>query len=171
MAHYTPRELLQYMRDLGVEYRLFEHPPLHTVEDALRERGELGGSYVKNLYLRDRAGQMVLITCLSRRDVHLQRLRRKIGLRRLSFASPAQLLADLGVYPGSVSPLALINAEPSALTFYVDCALRDERLTNLHPLTNEMTVQLPLTSWVELCERWGFQVRWIHFDQLQEEEI
>lgn len=167
--HCTPSQLLATLDDLGVVYQLHHHPPLHTVEDAIRERGDLGGSYVKNLYLKDRQGRMALIVCLSTRSVNLQRLRLAIGFKRLSFASSESLWADLGVQPGSVSPLALINASPSRLSFFADEMLRDNPLTNFHPLTNEMTVQLKFTDWVQLCTHWGFSPSWLNFDHLPEE--
>ena len=171
MDHKSPELLLAYLDECKIDYQLFTHPPLHTVEDALRERGDLGGSYVKNLYLRDRKGDMALITCLNIREVHLQRLRRAIQYKRLSFASAEQLWSDLGVKPGSVSPLALINAQPGALRFFADSALRDQEMTNVHPLTNEMTIQLKWQDWVTLCENWGFQVEWINFEDLAEIEL
>jgi Ala-tRNA(Pro) deacylase len=166
----TPQELLSYLQQREIGYHLHTHPPLHTVEDALRERGHLGGSYVKNLYLKDRKGQMALIVCLNIREVNLQKLRRAIGYRRLSLASEETLWRDLGVRPGSVSPLALINASPSTLTLFADQDLLEEDLTNLHPLTNEMTVQLACTDWVKLCIEWGFDIQWIDFNALPEED-
>ena len=167
----TPQELLALLTEREIEHKVFHHPPLHTVEDALRERGDLGGAYVKNLYLRDRKGLMALIVCLNTREVNLQRLRRAIGYRRLSFASEEQLLADLGVRSGSVSPLALINAKREGLNFFADQALLEEPLTNLHPLTNEMTVQLKCHDWIALCRAWGFEVEWIDFNALPEEDL
>jgi Ala-tRNA(Pro) deacylase len=171
MNHKSPAELLAYLDESQITYRLFTHPPLHTVEDAIRERGDLGGSYVKNLYLRDRKGEMALVTCLNIREVDLQRLRRAIQYKRLSFASAEQLWTDLGVKPGSVSPLALINAQPKSLRFFADSALRDQEMTNVHPLTNEMTVQLKWQDWVALCTQWGFEVEWIDFEALATIEL
>ena len=169
MTTRTPQELLRILDQKKISYQLFHHPPLYTVEDTLRERGDLAGSFIKNLYLRDRHGAMALIVCLNQREVNLQRLRRAIGYKRLSFASSERLMSDLGVKSGSVSPFALVNAQPNVLKLFVDQALCHDELTNLHPLTNEMTVQLPLRSWVELCEGWGFKIHWINFDCLPEE--
>ena len=170
MTPKSPQELLNILDQERIRYQLFHHPPIHTVEDALRERGEIQGSYVKNLYLRDRRGEMLLVVCLNQREVNLQRLRRGIGYKRLSFASAERLMNDLGVRPGSVSPLALINTQPGALNVYADQALRAQTLINFHPLTNEMTVQLPLEDWIRLCEGWGFEIEWINFDRLPEED-
>ena len=170
MDYTSPHELLSYLTEKNIKYTLFTHPPLHTVEDALRERGGLGGSYVKNLYLRDRKGQMALVICLNIREINLQRLRRAIGYKRMSFASEERLWNDLGVKPGSVSPLALVNSSPTALRLFADQALWEQELTNLHPLTNEMTIQLKCSDWVNLCQSWGFTVEWIDFDHLPTED-
>lgn len=169
MNQHSPESLLKFLREKNISFEMYTHPPLHTVSDAIRERGNLGGSYVKNLYLRDRKGNMALLVCLNIRDVNLQRLRRGLGYKRLSFASEDRLWQDLGVRPGSVSPLALINAKPNSLRFFADIALKENELTNFHPLTNEMTVQIKYIDWVSLCESWGFTVEWIDFDKLPEE--
>ena len=166
MTPKSPQELLSILDQKNINYQLFHHPPLYTVEDALRDRGDIEGSYVKNLYLKDRRGEMALVVCLNKREVNLQRLRRGIGYKRLSFASAERLMNDLGVRSGSVSPLALINTQPGTLQLFADQALRGHELTNFHPLTNEMTVQLPLESWVKLCADWGFTTKWINFDLL-----
>ena len=164
--HRSPQELLALLNERGIAYTLFHHPPLHTIEDAITLRGDLSGGYVKNLYLRDRSGHMALVVCESRRVVNLQRLRHALGYRRLSFASAERLWDDLGVRPGSVSPLALCNARPGALRCFADLALREYEMTNLHPLHNEMTVQLAWRAWEALCLTWGFEVEWINFDDL-----
>jgi Ala-tRNA(Pro) deacylase len=160
-----PKQLIDWMRARQVDYKLHHHPPLRTVEEAERLRGDLGGTYVKNLFLRDRKKNFFLLICLSSRVIDLQWLRRRWGCPRLSFASREALWSHLGVRPGSVSPLALINAEPKALTFYADEALLRGELTNLHPLSNEMTAQLSPDAWVSAVTGWGFTPRWIQFDE------
>ena len=116
---------------------------------------------MKNLFLRDRSGDLLLLVCLSERDIDLQALRHLLGYRRLSFAPPEQLWEHLGVRPGSVSPLALINAAPGALTLFADAALLDYPLNNLHPLSNELTAQVPPDGWISLAREWGFEPRWV----------
>jgi len=160
-----PEELIEWMRARQIGFTLHHHPPLRTVEEADRLRGDLGGTYVKNLFLRDRKKNFFLLICLSSRVIDLQWLRRQWACPRLSFASPEALWTHLGVRPGSVSPLALINAGSKALTFYADEALLRGELTNLHPLSNEMTAQLSPSAWVKAVREWGFSPRWIQFDE------
>ncbi len=160
-----PEEVLELLRARGALRGLHRHPPLHTVEDARRLRGDLEGAFVKNLFLRDRSGDLLLLVCLSHRAVDLQALRHLLGYRRLSFASAEQLWEHLGVRPGSVSPLALINAAPGALTLFADEGLRGYELNNLHPLSNELTAQVPPEEWAALAREWGFEPRWVRFEE------
>ena len=165
---YDMDRLIQLLKSRGVIERVFRHPPLHTVEEAKRLRGDLGGAYVKNLFLRDRSGSLLLIVCLADRPVDLQALRRLLGYRRLSFASEELMWTHLGVRPGSVSPLAVVNAQPGAFTLYADDALRAHELNNFHPLSNEATVQLTPSAWSTLTTEWGFPPRWVDLDEVAE---
>ena len=163
--HISAERLLAWLSDKQVSFTLHHHPPLHSVEDAQELRGDLGGAYVKNLFLKDRSGELFLLTCLSHQTVNLQWLRREIGCRRLSFVKPDQLWSMLGVRPGSISPFALINAPKGSLIFLADEEIKHHDLSNFHPLSNEMTVQIKLDDWVALVENWGFTPSWIRFNQ------
>jgi Ala-tRNA(Pro) deacylase len=70
----------------------------------------------------------------------------------------------LGVKPGSVSPLALLNTQKNALKFFADEAIKLDRINNFHPLTNEMTIQILHQEWTSLIEAHGFQINWLNFD-------
>jgi Ala-tRNA(Pro) deacylase len=48
----------------------------------------------------------------------------------------------LGIEPGSVSPLAVINDTGCAVNVILDAALMEYDIINVHPLTNTMTTAL-----------------------------
>ena len=50
----TPDALMETLDDAGIIYSVHEHPPLRTVEDSKAFRGQMDGTHVKNLYLRDK---------------------------------------------------------------------------------------------------------------------
>jgi len=84
-------------------YRLLHHEPTRTSEDSARVRGEsmrIGG---KSLVLKaaDRFVLLVLSAALRARS---KGLRTALGVRRLRFASPEELLALTGCVPGCVPP-------------------------------------------------------------------
>jgi Ala-tRNA(Pro) deacylase len=105
----TKEDLFERLNHLGIKTQTVEHLPAYTVEDAKALRGELLGAHSKNLFLKDKKGQLWLIVCLEDRNINMKTLRDKIGSAHLSFGKPDLLMEVLGVLPGSISPFALIN--------------------------------------------------------------
>lgn len=144
----TPEALFARLDKLGVAHVTVTHPPLHTVEESKRLRGEIPGAHIKNLFLKDKKGRLFLVTALESSVIDLKTLHVHVGgSGRLSFCNPDQLWRHLGVRPGSVTPFALVNDGARAVSFVLDTALaRFERL-NAHPLVNTMTTGV---SWAGL---------------------
>jgi len=77
------------------------------------------------------------------RAVDLKALRHQIGARgNLSFGSAELLQEALGVLPGAVTPLAVMNDTENRVTAFVDTTLMEHGLVNAHPLHNEATIAL-----------------------------
>ena len=109
-------ELLARLAALGVEQRTVDHPPVFTVEQARVHTAHIPGGHCKNLFLKDKKDRLWLFTCLDEHQVDLGRLARLMGSARLSFGRPELLREVLGVEPGSVTPLALINDTEARVT-------------------------------------------------------
>ena len=107
----SPQQLFARLAELGIAQRTVEHPAVFTVEEAKALRGDLPGHHVKNLFLRNKKEEMWLVVALEDRAIDLKRLGEVLGAGRLSFGSAERLKRHLGVEPGSVTPLALINDE------------------------------------------------------------
>lgn len=137
-------DLLDRLTQLGITVRTVEHPPVFTVEEAARYKGDLPGAHTKNLFLRDKPGkQMWLVCALSDREVDLRALPSRIAAKpRLSFGSPDRLMRFLGVIPGAVSPFAIINDHGRAVQVVLDRALLSYEIVNLHPLDNAKTTAI-----------------------------
>ena len=74
--------------------------------------------------------------------IDLKRLPPVIGAARLSFGAEALMVETLGVTPGSVTALALINDTRRRVRFVLDRALAEAAVVNFHPLTNTATTSL-----------------------------
>src|SRR3546814_12479230 len=98
-------------------------PPVFTVEEAKALRGELPGHHIKNLFLRNKKGQLWLVTCLEDRAVDLKGLGERLGAGRFSFGSADRLMTYLGVRPGAVTPFAVINDQEDAVPMVLDCGV------------------------------------------------
>ncbi len=149
---------------MGVGYELHRHPAVFTVEEAQVHTRHLPGAHIKNLFLKDKplkdGGALALVVALDDRSLDLKALGKAMG-RRWSFGSPDLLREVLGVEPGSVTPLALVNAVPGRVRVVLDAAIFDHPLVNPHPLTNTMTLaMLPgdllrcITSWGHDYAKW-----------------
>jgi len=95
--------LVQLLAAAGVSFRQVHHEPTPTSAEAARARGEPIGCGAKALLLKtdDRFRLFVLP---ADRKLDSARVKRQLGLGRLRFASPEELLALTGLVPGSVPP-------------------------------------------------------------------
>ena len=121
-----------------------EHPPVMTVAESQRLVPPLPGAKTKNLFLRDKKGaRHFLVTVPHDLTVDLDALGVQLGVGRLGFASPERLLKHLGITPGSVSLLALVNDTMGAVEFVIDRRLWEAAAVQAHPLVNTATMVIP----------------------------
>ena len=138
----TREHLMQRLGDLGIETRSVEHEAAFTVEQAKQVRGELPGAHSKNLFLKDKKGDLFLVVALEDRAIDLKVLRHLIGARHLSFGKPDLLLDVLGIEPGGVTPFALMNDAAARVAVALDAEMMRAEMLNFHPLTNRATTQI-----------------------------
>ncbi|MAV88094.1 MAG: aminoacyl-tRNA deacylase [Rhodospirillaceae bacterium] len=158
--------LLEIMDKWDIEYNLHFHAPLKTVNQSKEIQGrflkpECGGGHVKNLYLRDRKKVNLLIVTQQDRIIDLKKLKLTIGSGHLSFGSEERLMEHLGVRPGAVSPLSMINAVKKSVILYIDIELRSCSKIYLHPLVNDRTVELSIKNLEKFFENIKIQPNWI----------
>ena len=127
---------------LGIASTTVEHEPVFTVEQSGTLRQSLPGAHTKNLFLTGKDGRLVLVVGKDDTGVDLKALANRLGAGRFSFGKAALLEAVLGVPPGSVTPLALINDSAAEVAVVVDQALIGFAEVNCHPLENTATTRL-----------------------------
>ncbi len=160
-------DLLALLDRLGVGYRRHAHPPLHTVEESRALRGEMPGGHTKNLFLKERSGGYWLATCLEDRRISVNDLSRAAGAKRMSFGSGEDLWRILGVRPGAVTPLALMNDSGGAARLILDRGMLAHDLINVHPLHNEATVALSPDGLLRFFAETGHEPLILDFDELE----
>jgi Ala-tRNA(Pro) deacylase len=158
-----PQQLFARLDHLGIAHRTVEHPPVFTVEEAKALRGNLPGHHIKNLFLRNKKEEMWLVVALEDRALDLKRLGEVLGAGRLSFGSAERLKRHLGVDPGSVTPLALVNDEARAVRLVLDRGMADGGPINAHPLVNTMTTALSPADLLRFFKATGHEPHWLDF--------
>jgi len=134
-------DLDAFLAKHGVAAVRHSHPAVMTVEESERLVPKLPGAKTKNLFLRDKKGaRHFLVTVPHDLPVDLNALGTALGAGRLGFASPERLAKHLGIAPGSVSLLALVNDGSHAVEFVIDRALWEAPSVQAHPLVNDATM-------------------------------
>ena len=109
---------------------------------------------------------MWLITCLENRQFDLKTLRRHLGTSSLSFCCRQRLMDHLGVVPGAVTPLAVVNDVDRVVQIVLDEALLDMDPLNFHPLDNSKTTAISAADLVKILSVTGHAPLWLNFENL-----
>ena len=158
--------LLNTLSDWNINFKLFEHIPLNTVEESKIYYSSLGQTevsiaHIKNLYLRDHKKHNYLLVVQQDKKIDLKQLSILIKAGRLSFGSPDRLLEFLGVRPGAVTPLAMINGIKKGVNLFLDIDLRSYLKIYAHPLVNDRTVEISIKDIEFFFNKIGVTANWI----------
>ena len=134
------QETLEYLRQRGISFELTEHPAVFNMAEVALLPFPYPEADAKNLFVRDDKKQhYYLITVQGDKRVDLKSFRKMHGLRSLSFASAEELYELLGLIPGAVTPLGLLNDDGRRVQLFLDAAFK-EGLIGAHPNDNTATV-------------------------------
>ena len=151
-------EIYQYLTGKGISYEVTEDGAVYNMEDLAAMDLPYPDSDAKNLFVRDdKKRNYYLITVKGEKRVNLKEFRKAHGLRNLSFALPDDLMAIMGLIPGAVTPLGLLNAEEKKVIFYLDQELEDS-LIGVHPNDNTATVWMQSKDLMMLLKEHGTEV-------------
>ena len=160
-----PDELLGILDQLGIDHTTVKHPPMFTVAQSKKLRiTSTCGAYTKNLFLRNKKGLMWLVTCSEDRRLDLPSLAARLQAGRLSFGSADRLMKYLGVTPGAVSPLALINDSVGSVSFVIEEELLRQPMIHLHPLINTQTTRIAIRDLLRFVRHTGHPLLCLPFD-------
>jgi len=148
----------------NITTRTVDHEPLFTVEQSTKVHRQVEGAHTKNLFLKDKKGALFLVTASHSTQVNLKTLHRKLDCGRLSFANAELMQAHLGVTPGSVTALAIINDREQAVSFVLDRNLMQASVINVHPLENTATTSLARDDLIAFAEKTGHTVQVIDLE-------
>ena len=134
--------LLRWMAGQRIAQATMDHEAVFRVEEGLELKAALPGAHTKNLFLKDKKARLWLISARQDTVIDLKAAPRIIGSDRLSFGNETLMWDTLGVRPGSVTALGLVNDVDRRVTFVLDRRLWEADVVNFHPLTNTATTAL-----------------------------
>lgn len=142
---------------LGIRFTTVEHPAVFTVAQSSALNADIKGAHTKNLFLKDKKGHFWLLTVRAELRVNLKLLPAAIGCDRVSFGNPDDMQKLLGVAPGSVTALAVLNDHGNSVRSVLDNALLNADIVNCHPLRNDATLSIAPDDLLRALRHWNHE--------------
>lgn len=148
-------EIYQYLIEQNIAYEKNEHKAVLNMEELNSVELLYPEWSAKNLFVRDDKKQnYYLITVKGDKRVDLKAFRKQYGLRALSFASADDLFAIMRLFPGSVTPLGILNDAEHRVHFYLDSEFAGNKI-GVHPNDNTATVWMQADDLIQLIQKHG----------------
>ena len=160
------KPLFALLESLSLPFRNTPHAPVFTVAESSLVKTDIPGGHTKNLFMKDKKDQLVLISAWAESQLPLNQAHRLLGTQRLSFTDAPLLWDALGVTPGSVTAFALMNDQAQRVRFVADEALLAYDTLNFHPLRNDMTVSIGRADFLAFVAATGHTLDRIDFARL-----
>ncbi|MFW5708534.1 MAG: YbaK/EbsC family protein, partial [Bacteroidota bacterium] len=90
-----------------------------------------------------------------RQDLNIRDLEQRLRQGKLTFASPQRMMKYLGITPGSVSPLALINDKENHVHVFLDENLRHSKSISFHPCINTASLVISYSDFIRFLQYQG----------------
>lgn len=149
------QETYLFLKEQGVPYEVIEHQAVFTMEESNSVYIPYPEGDAKNLFVcDDKKRDYYLITVRGDKRVDLKEFRKTQGLRKLSFASAEDLMSIMGIMPGAVTPLGLLNDENRKVIFFLDKAFMGGMIA-VHPNDNTATVWMKTEDLIRIVKEHG----------------
>jgi Cys-tRNA(Pro)/Cys-tRNA(Cys) deacylase len=97
----------------GIAYRLLRHGPVRSLAEAADARGVEAADVVKTLVVRRGEGDFLFVLVPGDREISWPKLRRVLGVSRLSMPDAATALAVTGYERGTITPFGSSTPWPT----------------------------------------------------------
>jgi Ala-tRNA(Pro) deacylase len=114
--------------------------------------------------LRDNKKKNILLVLEQDRQIDLKTLHLKLETGRLSFGSADRLMEYLGVRPGAVTPLCMINGAEKGVQLFIDAELKSCKQIYVHPLVNDRTLGIKPSDLMVFFDNIKVQPTWLDFN-------
>lgn len=142
-----PKEMNTYtlLASLGIAYVRLDHDATATVDDCFEVEQRLNIRICKNLFLNNaKKTRFYLLMMPGEKRYRAGEVSAQVQSTRLSFAGAQDMERLLGITPGSVSVLGLMNDINHEVSLLIDRDLLAEEYVGCHPCVNTASVRLAM---------------------------
>ena len=145
--------------ELDIEFKIVEHPPALTTEEADKFIEGHEGVRTKSMFLTDRKKRnfyLVILDDYKRLDMDL--FKDIVLEKKIKMASENSLMEKMKLPAGTVSPFGLLNNEDHDVKFFMDKEISDQEIMTFHPNTNEKTLFIKTKDLYKFLDNIGYVV-------------
>ncbi len=149
--------IFDYLAGKKIRHEITEHRAVFNMAELAAIDIPYPEADAKNLFVRDdKKRNYYLISVKGDKRVDLKAFRQAQGTRALSFASDQDLMEILGLEPGAVTPLGILNDTEKKVKVFLDQAFFEAPgLIGVHPNDNTATVWLDSADLVQIITEHG----------------
>jgi len=155
------QEIYALLDEKRIWHEITEHEAVYNMAEVALIPLPYPEANAKNLFVRDhKKREYYLITVKGEKRVDLKEFKQKYQTRSLTFAYTEELQQILGLIPGAVTPMGLLNDDEKKVTFCIDSEFVGEgRMIGLHPNDNTATVWMKTEDLLSLIRGHGNAIR------------
>lgn len=160
MVSYGKQEIYRLLSENGVWHEITEHKAVYNMDEVADIDLPYPEAECKNLFVRDKKKrEYYLISVKGNKRVNLKKFKEKYNTKPLGFASEEDLMNILGLIPGAVTPLGLLNDTDGKVILYLDQDFfKGEHLIGVHPNDNTATVWMKTDDLTDIIRTHGNNV-------------
>ncbi|MEE6662738.1 prolyl-tRNA synthetase associated domain-containing protein [Limosilactobacillus fermentum] len=152
--------LLQQLDQLGISYHIVDHPAAETIEESDAYIAGMEGVPTKSLFLKDKHKRFYVLVMDDNKRLDFKEFQELTGAKRVSMAKDEDIMDQLGLVPGIISPFGLAKHPQDVVGVYFDQDMLDEQIPlTFHPNVNTHTIFLSAADLQKFIEAQGYQVQ------------
>lgn len=149
----------EYLNSIGIEFKIVEHEPAYTTEEADKYIEGHDGVRTKTMFIcnKKKTNYYMIIMDDSKR-LDMNKFKEIVSEKQMKMASEEALKEKLGIEPGMVSPFGLLNNDEKDVKIYMDKQIITEEIMTFHPNDNTKTLFITTKDLFKYFENIGYEI-------------
>ena len=146
-------QIYEYLKEKNIWFEITNHKAVYNMQELSLLDLPYKDNDAKNIFLCDDKKNYYLITLKGDKRVDLKQFRKNNNTRHLSFAKESELFDILGLTPGSVTPLGILNDENRKVVVFIDKSIKG--VVGVHPNDNTATIWIKVEDLINIIKEHG----------------
>ena len=149
----------EYLNALGIQFKIVEHEPAYTTEEADKYIEGHEGVRTKTMFIcnKKKINYYMIIMDDSKR-LDMNKFKEIVSEKQMKMASEEALKEKLGIEPGMVSPFGLLNNDEKDVKICMDKEIITEEIMTFHPNDNTKTLFITTKDLFKYLENIGYEL-------------